>query len=237
VAADLNEVEIIDIPLTDDFQIDMEKAKQNFSDINLKVIVLCTPNNPTGSNLRTEDIDFILNNFDGITVIDEAYIDFSEQETYLKKLNQYPNLIVSQTLSKAWGLAGLRVGMAYAQTEIIKLLNKVKHPYNISVLNQKAAWEALNNLDEFERRKAVILAEKQKMQDNLQKLPVVTRVFPSDANFFLIEFSDSGKVYNELLKQGIIVRNQSAKIKNCLRITVGTPEENKKLIQTLKNLS
>jgi len=170
-------------------------------------------------------------------VIDEAYIDFSGQETYLKKLNQYPNLIVSQTLSKAWGLAGLRVGMAYAQTEIINLLNKVKYPYNISVLNQKAAWEALNNLDEFERRKAIIFSERQKMQDNLQKLPVVTRVFPSDANFFLVEFSDSDKVFNELLKQDIIVRNQSARINNCLRITVGTPEENEKLIQALKNLS
>ncbi|MDR3273538.1 MAG: histidinol-phosphate transaminase [Flavobacteriaceae bacterium] len=237
VAADLNEVEIIDIPLTSDFQVDIEEAKKYFNDEHLKVVIICTPNNPTGNNIHSQDIDFILNNFGGVTVIDEAYIDFSGRESYLKKLNQYPNLIVFQTLSKAWGLAGVRVGMAFAQTEIIKLLNKVKHPYNLSVLNQKVALEALNNIDEFERRKAVILSEKEKMYENLQKLPAVTKIFPSDANFFLVEFFDVKKIFNELLKQGIVVRNQSARINNCLRITVGTSEENGKLIQTLKNLS
>ncbi|MDR1877840.1 MAG: histidinol-phosphate transaminase [Flavobacteriaceae bacterium] len=236
VAADLNEVEIIDIPLTSDFQINIKEAQKYFNDEHLKVVVICTPNNPTGNDIRQQDIDFILNNFNGITVIDEAYIDFSRQESYLNKLEQYPNLIVFQTLSKAWGLAGARIGMAYAHAEIIQLLNKVKHPYNISSLNQKAALEVLNSTEEFEQRKAVILSEKEKIRQELERLPFVIQIYPSDANFFLVEFSDVDKIFTKLLKQGIIVRNQSARIKNSLRITIGTPEENQKLLQILKKL-
>ncbi|MDR2122285.1 MAG: histidinol-phosphate transaminase [Flavobacteriaceae bacterium] len=236
VAADLNEVEIIDIPLTDDFQINIEEARKYFDDEHLKIIVLCTPNNPTGNDIRQQDIDFILNNFRGITVIDEAYIDFSRQESYLSKLAQYPNLVIFQTLSKAWGLAGARVGMAYAGEEIIALLNKVKYPYNVSVLNQKAALEALNKENEFEERKVIILSEKEKVRQELEKFPIVTKIYPSDANFFLVKFSDADKVFTELFRQGVIVRNQTTKIKNSLRITIGTPEENRKLLQILQKL-
>ncbi|TWP30076.1 histidinol-phosphate transaminase [Apibacter muscae] len=237
VAAELNEVEIIDIPLTPDFQINLEEAKKYFSDENLKVVVICTPNNPTGNHINSKDIDFILENFKGIVAIDEAYLEFSTQKSYLNQINNYPNLIVFQTLSKAWGIAGVRIGMAYANPEIIQLLNKVKHPYNISVLNQKAALEVLHNQEEFEKRVKMILSEKEKMKEEFKNIPIITKVYPSDTNFFLVEFTDANKVFQELLEQKIIVRNQSSKIKNSLRITVGSPEENEKLIQALKNIS
>lgn len=237
VAAELNEVEIIDIPLTSGFQLNMEKAQKHFGDKNLKVIVICTPNNPTGNSINPKDIDFILANFKGIIAIDEAYIDFSDQKSYLDKIDQYPNLVIFQTLSKAWGIAGVRVGMAYANPEIIKLLNKVKHPYNISVLNQKAAMEALDQKEVFEKRKKIILAEKEKIRKDLEKLSIVTKIYPSDTNFFLVEFTHADSVFQELLNQKIIVRNQSSKIKNCLRITVGSPEENEKLISALQKLN
>ncbi len=237
VAAELNEVEIIDISLTNDFQINIEEAKKYFSDENLKVIVICTPNNPTGNNINLKDIDFILSNFNGIVVIDEAYIEFTDQKSYIDKIKEYPNMVIFQTMSKARGIAGVRIGMAYADVEIIKLLNKVKHPYNISVINQKAALDALSRPDEFEERKAIILSEKEKMRQELEKLPMITKIYPSDANFFLVEFSDAGNMFTRLLQKNIIVRNQSTKIKNCLRITIGTPEENQKLIQLLKELA
>ncbi len=236
VAAELNEVEIIDVPLTQDFQINIEEAKKYFSDKNLKVVAICTPNNPTGNNINPEDIDFILNNFNGIIAIDEAYIEFTDQKSYLEKIKDYPNVVVFQTMSKAWGIAGVRIGMAYANVEIIQLLNKVKHPYNISVVNQKAALDALNKLDEFEKRKSIILSEKEKVYQELEKLSIITKIYPSDANFFLVEFSNADNIFSKLLEQNIIVRNQSTKIKNCLRITIGTPEENQKLIQLLKKL-
>ncbi|WP_185144513.1 histidinol-phosphate transaminase [Apibacter sp. HY039] len=237
VAAELNEVEIIDIPLTSDFQINLEEAQKYFADPHLKVIVICTPNNPTGNNINSKDIDFILDNFKGIIAIDEAYIEFTDQNSYLDKVNNFPNLIIFQTLSKAWGIAGARVGIAYANPEIIQLLNKVKHPYNISVLNQKAALESLSQKEEFEKRKKIILDEKEKIRQELEKLSKVTKIFPSDTNFFLVEFTDANQVFQELLDQAIVVRNQSSKIKNCLRITVGSPEENEKLIAALKKLN
>ncbi|MGM5631508.1 histidinol-phosphate transaminase [Apibacter raozihei] len=237
VAAELNEVEIIDIPLTSDFQINLEEAQKYFADPHLKVIVICTPNNPTGNNINPKDIDFILDNFKGIIAIDEAYIEFTDQNSYLDKVNNFPNLIIFQTLSKAWGIAGARVGMAYANPEIIQLLNKVKHPYNISVLNQKAALESLSHKEEFEKRKKIILDEKEKIRQELEKLSMVTKIFPSDTNFFLVEFTDANQVFQKLLDQAIVVRNQSSKIKNCLRITVGSPEENEKLIAALKKLN
>ena len=237
VAAELNDVTIVDIPLTSDFQINIEEAQKYFNDENLKVIVICTPNNPTGNAINPKDIDFILKNFNGIVAIDEAYIEFTDQPSYLEKMDQYPHLVLFQTLSKAWGIAGVRIGMAYAQPEIIHLLNKVKHPYNISELNQKAALEALNQSSEFEKRKKIILEEKEKLRSALEKLSLVTKIYPSDTNFLLVEFSDSNQVFHQLMQEGIIVRDQSSKIKNSLRITVGSPEENLKLINSLSRLN
>lgn len=237
VAAELNEVEIIDIPLTSDFQINIEEAKKYFNDENLKVIVICSPNNPTGNNINPKDINFILENFKGIIAIDEAYIEFTNQNSYLDKIDHYPNLVIFQTLSKAWGIAGVRVGMAYSNPEVIQLLNKVKHPYNISVLNQKAAIKALSQKEEFEKRRKIIFLEKEKIRKELEKLSIVTKIYPSDANFFLVEFKEANLIFHELLNQKIIVRNQTTKIHNSIRITVGSPEENKKLITVLKKLN
>lgn len=237
VAAELNEVEIIDIPLTSDFQINIEEAKKYFNDENLKVIVICSPNNPTGNNIHPKDINFILENFKGIIAIDEAYIEFTNQNSYLDKIDHYPNLVIFQTLSKAWGIAGVRVGMAYSNPEIIQLLNKVKHPYNISVLNQKAAIKALSQKEEFEKRRKIIFSEKEKIRKELEKLSIVTKIYPSDANFFLVEFKEANLIFQELLNQKIIVRNQTTKIHNSIRITVGSPEENEKLITVLKKLN
>lgn len=237
VSAELNEVEIIDIPLTSDFQINIEEAKKYFNDENLKVIVICSPNNPTGNNIHPKDINFILENFKGIIAIDEAYIEFTNQNSYLDKIDHYPNLVIFQTLSKAWGIAGVRVGMAYSNPEIIQLLNKVKHPYNISVLNQKAAIKALNQKEEFEKRRKIIFSEKEKIRKELENLSIVTKIYPSDTNFFLVEFKEANLIFHELLNQKIIVRNQTTKIHNSIRITVGSPEENEKLITVLKKLN
>lgn len=236
VAADLNDVKVIDIPLTSDFQINIEETQKYFKDENLKVIVICTPNNPTGNVINPKDIDFILENFNGIVAIDEAYIEFTDQLSYLDKIDQFPHLVLLQTLSKAWGIAGVRIGMAYANPEIIHLLNKVKHPYNISTLNQKAAIEALNQSSEFVKRKKIILEEKEKLHSALEKLSLVVKIYPSDTNFLLVKFSHSNQVFKKLIQEGIIVRDQSSKIKNSLRITVGSPEENLKLINSLHKL-
>lgn len=236
VAADLNDVKVIDIPLTSDFQINIEEAQKYFKDENLKVIVICTPNNPTGNVINPKDIDFILENFNGIVAIDEAYIEFTDQLSYLDKIDQFPHLVLLQTLSKAWGIAGVRIGMAYANPEIIHLLNKVKHPYNISTLNQKAAIEELNQSSEFVKRKKIILEEKEKLHSALEKLSLVVKIYPSDTNFLLVKFSHSNQVFKKLIQEGIIVRDQSSKIKNSLRITVGSPEENLKLINSLHKL-
>lgn len=237
VSADLNDVKVIDIPLTSNFQINIEEARKYLKDENLKVIVICTPNNPTGNAINPKDIDFILENFNGIVAIDEAYIEFTDQLSYLDKIDQFPHLVLLQTLSKAWGIAGVRIGIAYANPEIIHLLNKVKHPYNISTLNQKAAIEALNQSNEFEKRKKIILEEKEKLHSALEKLSLVAKIYPSDTNFLLVKFSHSNQVFKKLIQEGIIVRDQSSKIKNSLRITVGSPEENLKLINSLHKLN
>lgn len=237
VAAELNDVEVIDIPLTSDFQINTDEIKKYITDENLKVIVICTPNNPTGNVMNPKDIDYILDNFNGIVAVDEAYIEFTDQRSYIDKINRYPHLVIFQTLSKAWGIAGVRIGMAYANPEIIQLLNKVKHPYNISALNQKAAIEALNQDSEFEKRKSIILEEKKKLRSALEKLSIVTKIYPSDTNFLLVEFSHVDQVFTQLIQKGIIVRDQSSKIKDSLRITVGTPEENLTLINSLQTLN
>ena len=236
VSANINDVELINLDLNDNFQIDLETLKPYFNDENLKIIFICSPNNPTGNSIK--NIEYILENFNGIVFIDEAYIDFSPEESFTNQIKNYPNLIVSQTFSKAWGMASVRVGIAYASEEIIKFYNKVKPPYNISQLNQDAIIKTLNdeNINQVSENIKIILEEKKSLIQNLEKLDLVKTIFPSDANFILIEVDNANSVYQELVNQNVIIRNRNSVIKNCLRITVGSPDENKKLIETLQTL-
>ena len=235
VSANINNIELVKLPLTDDFQINIDEVKSHLNDECLKLIFICSPNNPTGNTINTVDIEYILDNFNGIVILDEAYIDFSLEPSWNNKLEEYPNLIVSQTFSKAWGLAAARIGVAYTNMNIINLFNKVKPPYNVSELNQKSAIDALDNTTEFEKNKRVILIEKEKLSKTLKTLTQVKKVYPSDANFLLIEVNNANGTYNNLVAQKIIIRNRNSIIKNCVRITVGSPEENTKLINALKN--
>lgn len=236
VSANINDVELINVELNEDFQIDLESLKPYLNDENLKIIFICSPNNPTGNSIK--NIKYILENFNGIVFIDEAYIDFSPEESFRNQIKNYPNLIVSQTFSKAWGMASVRVGIAYASEEIIKFYNKVKPPYNISQLNQAAILNTLNdeNINQVSENIKIILEEKKSLIQNLKKLNLVKTIFPSDANFILIEVDNADSVYQELVNQNVIIRNRNSVIKNCLRITVGSPDENKKLIETLQNI-
>ena len=236
VSANINDVELINVELNEDFQIDLESLKPYLNDENLKIIFICSPNNPTGNSIK--NIEYILENFNGIVFIDEAYIDFSPEESFTNQIKNYPNLIVSQTFSKAWGMASVRVGIAYASEEIIKFYNKVKPPYNISQLNQDAILNTLNDekINQVSENIKIILEEKKSLIQNLKKLNLVKTIFPSDANFILIEVDNANSVYQELVNQNVIIRNRNSVIKNCLRITVGSPDENKKLIETLQTL-
>ena len=236
VSANINDVEIVNIPLLADFQLDrqtiFESIEQNPA---VKLIFICSPNNPTGNLL--EGIEEIIENFNGIVVVDEAYIDFSPESSKAQTVLQYNNLIVLQTLSKAWGLAGVRVGFAFAQSEIIALLNKIKPPYNISTLNQQQALSRLLLTEEFEAERNDILAERERLQKELLQLLIVKQIYPSSANFLLVEVSDANNVYNSLVTKNVIVRNRHSVIKNCIRITVGTKQENDKLLTELKDIS
>ena len=237
VVADVNEIELVKLPLDENFQININGLESYFDDDKLKLIFICSPNNPTGNCLNDEDVDFILKNFNGIVVIDEAYIDFSNKTSWLKTLDTYPNLIVTQTFSKAWALASARVGIAYASEDIVQLLNKVKMPYNISKLNQQAAMDALDNESEFKRNIEVILNEKEGLIQKLNRLDSVKKIYPSDANFLLVEFDNANRIYQDLVEQKIITRNRHKLVNNCIRITVGTQDENEKLIKSLTDLS
>jgi len=236
VSANINDVELINLDLTEDFQINLENLKPYFNDENLKIIFICSPNNPTGNSIK--NIKYILENFNGIVFIDEAYIDFSPEESFRNQIKNYPNLIVSQTFSKAWGMASVRVGIAYASKEIIKFYNKVKPPYNISQLNQDAILNTLNDekINQVSENIKIILEEKKSLIQNLEKLDLVKKIFPSDANFILIAVDNADSVYKELVKKKVIIRNRNSVIKNCLRITVGSPEENQKLIENLQTI-
>lgn len=236
VSANINDVELINLELNKDFQIDLETLKPYFEDENLKIIFICSPNNPTGNSIK--NIKYILENFNGIVFIDEAYIDFSPEESFRNQIKNYPNIIVSQTFSKAWGMASVRVGIAYASKKIIKFYNKVKPPYNISQLNQDAILNTLNDekINQVSENIKIILEEKKSLIQNLKKLNLVKTIFPSDANFVLVEVDNGNSVYQELVNQNVIIRNRNSVIKNCLRITVGSPEENKKLIENLQTL-
>ncbi len=236
VSANINDVEIINIPLLPNFQLDKQSILETIEqDLSVKLIFICSPNNPTG-NLVT-GIEGIVEKFNGIVIVDEAYIDFSPESTKVPLINKYPNIIVLQTLSKAWGLAGIRVGFAFAQSEIIALLNKIKPPYNISLLNQQHAIEKLTRIDEFEAERNELLFERDRLEKELLKLPTVQKIYPSDANFLLVEVTDANHVYNELVNKKVIVRNRHTVIKNCIRITVGTKQENNILLTELKDIS
>jgi histidinol-phosphate aminotransferase len=235
VSAGINNVELIQLPLSAEFQIDLATLKPYFNDSKLKLMFICSPNNPTGNLIDQDTISYILENFKGIVIVDEAYVDFAEGDSLIKKINQYNNLIVSQTFSKAWGLAAARVGTAYAGDEIIGLYNKVKPPYNISELNQKAANEALNNFTEYEANLNLILSERKRLEKVLLNIEKVKRIYPSDANFILIEVENADQLYTTLVEQNIITRNRNKQVKNCIRISIGTPEENDTLINAIKN--
>ena len=235
VAANINDVMVLSVPLTQDFQLDTEALQQVISQSEpntLKLIFLCTPNNPTGNSI--DNIEWVLTNFNGIVVVDEAYIDFSERTSFIEKLVLYPNLVVVQTFSKAWGLAAARIGIAYASETIIALMQKVKPPYNVSSLNQEAALKALDNEHVIVHQKVHILEQRTYLETSLSQLPIVKKVFPSDANFILIEVEDADKLYEHLVIKNIVVRNRNTIIKNCLRITIGTIVENQYLIEVLK---
>lgn len=236
VSAGINNIQLDFEELDENFQISMDYVLPRLKNPLLKIIFICSPNNPTGNSIKQGDIETILKTFKGIVVVDEAYIDFSSRKSLISLVKEYPNLVVSQTFSKAWGLASARVGMAFASEEIIQLFNKVKPPYNVSRLNQEAAIKALENKVEFDTNKTKILAEKAKLYQDLNELKLVKKVYPSDANFYLIEVENADEVYNELVEKKIIVRNRNKVVDNCIRITIGSAEENKKLIEALKEL-
>ena len=237
VSAAINNIELLKLHLNEEFQIDLEELKPYLNDDSIKLIFICSPNNPTGNLMNKNYIEFILNNFNGIVIIDEAYIDFAEADSLISLTNQYNNLIVSQTFSKAWGLAAARVGTAYANEEIITLYNKVKPPYNVSKINQQAAIDALDNSSRFEKNLISILAEKERLKTEIQEINLVKKIYPSDANFLLLEVEDANQIYSQLVNQQIITRNRTTQVTNCIRISVGTPEENNELIKALKSLA
>jgi histidinol-phosphate aminotransferase len=234
VSAEINDIELIKVPLTDSFQIDFNALENHLADESLKLIFICSPNNPTANSL--DNIERVIQKFNGIVIVDEAYIDFSKASSFLNKINKYPNLIVMQTFSKAWGLAAARVGIAYSNELIISHYNKVKPPYNVSGPNQKAALKVLDDVAGFEKRKSIILDQRTWLQNQLAGLDVVIKIYPSDANFLLVEMTDANKIYNELVNKKVITRNRHSIVKNCIRITVGSPEENRLLVDALKKI-
>ncbi|WP_411274455.1 histidinol-phosphate transaminase [Daejeonella sp.] len=238
VSANINDIEVRKIKLTPDYQLNMDGIAEAI-DENTKIIFICSPNNPTGNSINRTDIETILANFHGLVVIDEAYINYSRQKTFIQELKEYSNLVVLHTLSKAWGLAGLRLGMAFASEEIIKVFNKVKPPYNINEASQQIALEALQNVEQVNNWIKLTVSEREKLIEDLEKIDIVQKVYPSDANFVLVKTADAKGIYRHLVDNGIIVRDRS-KVELCegsLRITIGTPEENKTLITNLKNFS
>lgn len=230
VYANINNLEIISIPLTEDFQLNTEAILAQ----NAKILYLCSPNNPTGNSLK--NLEYIIENFNGIVFLDEAYIDFSESPSLVSKINQYPNLIVSQTFSKARGLAAVRVGIAYANEAIIAVMNKVKPPYNVSQLNQEAAVLALADEANFKSNVALIKVERGKLKNALLELDFVVKIYPSEANFLLVEMQNATEIYSNLIEQQIITRNRSSVVENTIRITIGTPRENQQLMYALQLL-
>jgi histidinol-phosphate aminotransferase len=237
VSANINDVQLKKVNLTSHYQLDLEGIAEAI-DEKTKLIFICSPNNPTGNSINRADIETILANFNGVVVIDEAYINYSRQKSFIQELTEYANLVVLQTLSKAWGLAALRVGMAFASEEIIEVFNRVKPPYNINEASQQLALEALQNVEQVNDWIKEILKERDALVLALKNFDFVIDIYPSDANFVLVKTVDADGIYKNLTQKGIIVRNRNKVelCEGCLRITVGTTEENLALINSLKKL-
>jgi histidinol-phosphate aminotransferase len=237
VLANLNAVNNILVPLSPDFQLEVDSILDAIKP-QTKLLFICSPNNPSGNSVERKAIERLLKNFNGLVVIDEAYIDFTKDHSWTQVLEEYPNLIVTQTLSKAYGLAGIRLGICYASKAIIAVLNKIKPPYNINSLTQEAAIKAFENKDSVEAQIESILNERINLINAFKSVPFIKKIYPSEANFILIKVDDANKRYEELIKNGIVVRNRSSQLhcENCLRITVGTPSENTQLITLLNTL-
>lgn len=235
VSAEINNIHIKKISLSKSFQLNIEAIEEAIDPFT-KLIFICSPNNPTGNSINRADVEIILNNFSGIVIIDEAYINYAKQKTFIPELTEYPNLVVLQTLSKAWGLAGLRLGMAFASQVIIELMNNVKYPYNINTATQQLVLEALNNIDWVNEHVIETVIEREKLKHELLQLSFTEEVYPSDANFLLIKMKNASGIYSGLVEKGIIVRDRSKVIlcDNCLRITIGTAAENNLLTEALK---
>lgn len=235
VCADINNVEYRPVSLNSHFQIDALQLLAA-TDRNTKLIWICSPNNPTGNCIHRETIIQLLENFSGIVVIDEAYSDFSSETPFRRNLSSYPNLIVLNTMSKAWGCAAIRLGMAFASQEIISLFNKVKSPYNINLLTQNEALQMLNDVVQIEKWVNLILAERERMIDAFKLLPICQQIYPTEANFFLAKMTDANTIYRYLIDKGVVVRNRDSVTlcHNCLRITIGTKSENQELLAALR---
>ena len=237
VLANINAVENKEVLLSNDFQPQIEKIMPDVNE-NTKIIFLCSPNNPTGNSFSDESVVYLLQNFKGLVVIDEAYIDFSNKESWINELDEYPNLVITQTLSKAYGLAGIRLGICYASTEVISVLNKIKPPYNVNELSQKRALERLADTDKISAEIASIIRQREDLLEVLLHVEFVKKIYPTEANFILVKVDDANKRYAELIAKGIVIRNRTMQplCDNCLRLTVGTELENRKLMAVLKQL-
>ncbi|ANH82119.1 histidinol-phosphate transaminase [Niabella ginsenosidivorans] len=235
VAAAINNIKVKEVALDADFQLNIQGIADAIDDYT-KIIFICSPNNPSGNSIIRQDIEIILNNFDGIVVVDEAYINYARQKTLSLQLMDYPNLVVLQTLSKAWGLAALRLGMAFAGKEIIRLMNNVKYPYNINIATQELALKALQNVEQVNGWIRDTIAQRELLADALKQMDITRKVYPSDANFLLVQMTGANEIFGYLQQKGIIVRNRSnvPGCEDCLRITIGTEEENHILIEALK---
>jgi len=235
VSAGINNVPTLKVPLVPEtFQLDTNNIL-NTINVNTKLIFFCCPNNPTGNGVKWDDIKTVLENFSGIVVIDEAYINFAKYRSLIPELLNYPNLVILQTLSKAWGLAGLRIGMAFASEPIIDIFNKIKPPYNVNSVSQKLALEALNNIEQINNWIKEIVTERDRLISELQTIPLVEKIYPSDANFILVKISDPQNIYNYLVAHKVIVRDRSKVelCEGCLRVTIGTKQENENLLSLL----
>lgn len=235
VSAQINHVATKKVPLLNDYQLDLVHL-ENAIDAQTRIIWLCSPNNPTGNSLNRVDMEMVLNNFNGLVVIDEAYINFAQQRSFLQELSDYPNLVVLQTFSKAWGLAGLRLGMAYASESIIEVMNKVKPPYNINQATQELALKALEEIGQVNDMIKILVDMRRALAEVFLTMPTVQEVYPSDANFILVRIQDARKVYEFLLTKGIVVRDRSmvTLCEDCLRITIGTEKENTLLVDAMQ---
>jgi histidinol-phosphate aminotransferase len=237
VCANINDVDYRKVMLDEHFEFSAEKMLQA-TDEHTKLMWICSPNNPTGNSMNHNEILKLLKTFQGIVVLDEAYIDFSQHESYTKHLQQFSNLVILQTFSKAWGSAAIRLGMAFASVEVVQVLNKIKYPYNINILTQKQALNALQQREQVEQWVKTLLSERTFLIEQLQKIDLVKHIYPTDANFVLIKVDDANAVYKYLVEKSIIVRNRNtvSLCLGCIRITVGTREENTILIENLRNI-